>query len=145
MCESGPCSESCFMAGDVRANEHHNLLAMHTVWLREHNRVAQNLAQNHPFWNDERLFQEARRIVTAEYQHIIYNEWLPLVIGNQFMTTYGMWPLSQGYSDRYLESLDPRITNEFAAAAFRFVQDAIGMQKGCVRYVRVRLGCIGVS
>ena len=26
--------------GDVRANEQHNLIVMHTVWMREHNRVA---------------------------------------------------------------------------------------------------------
>jgi len=29
-----------FFAGDNRANEHLNLLSMHTLWLREHNRIA---------------------------------------------------------------------------------------------------------
>merc|ERR1712038_2142672 len=66
------------------------------------------------------LFQEARRIVIAEYQHIIFNEWLPLVIGRELLTSFGLRPLSKGYSNQYLDSFDPRVTNEFATAAFRF-------------------------
>ena len=67
--------------GDERANEQLNLLALHTIWLREHNRVAKVLNRLNPNWNDETLFQEAKRIVVAEYQHIVFKEWLPLVLG----------------------------------------------------------------
>ena len=48
--------------GDFRVNQHHGLVAMHTVWLREHNRVARILKENNPNWQDKRLFNEARRI-----------------------------------------------------------------------------------
>lgn len=73
----------CLFVGDVRAKENPILAVMHTVWLREHNRVAHQLALLNPLWTDEVLFQEARRIVTAEYQHITLNEFLPPLLGNK--------------------------------------------------------------
>ena len=112
--------------GDSRANEHHTLTVMHTLWMREHNRVAELLETQHQDWNDEKLFQEARRIVIAEYQHIIYKEWLPLVLGVEYMRNFDLSPLSSGYVKTYYNhsslegEFDPRITNEFATAGFRF-------------------------
>merc|ERR1712013_525903 len=52
--------------------------------------------------------------------HIVFKEWLPIIIGNNFMKSYGLFPLSSGFSSDYSDSFDPRINNEFAAAAFRF-------------------------
>ncbi|MCB1638783.1 MAG: peroxidase family protein, partial [Thiothrix sp.] len=63
-----------YMAGDSRANENPGLTSMHTLWVREHNHIAVELATRHPDWNDETLFQETRSRVVAEMQAITYNE-----------------------------------------------------------------------
>ena len=83
--------------GDIRANEHHGLTVMHTLWMREHNKIAKLLSQQYPSWTDEKLYQEARRIVIAEYQHIAFREWLPQVLGTQFCIDCELTPL-QGIS-----------------------------------------------
>lgn len=98
-----------FMAGDVRANENIALIAMQTVWMREHNTVATRLAKQNPTWNDEKLYQEARKFVIAELQAVVYNEFLPALLGR---------PL-RGYAG-YKPSVNPSIANEFSTAIYRF-------------------------
>ena len=115
-CKAG----ACMKAGDGRVNEQPNLGVMHTMFLREHNRIAGELSALNPGWSDEQVFQETRKILIGVYQHIVYNEWLPIILGKQFMGLFGLFPQSQGYSGDYDPSIDPRITNEFAAAALRF-------------------------
>lgn len=73
------------ITGDSRVNEQPGLTAIHTIWMREHNRVARQLKALNPSWNDETVFQEARRFVVAEMQHITYNEWLPIIVGEIFL------------------------------------------------------------
>ncbi|KAK8387859.1 hypothetical protein O3P69_020046 [Scylla paramamosain] len=112
--------QPCFTAGDERVNEQIQLTIMHTIWMRFHNVIARELKRLNPYWDDETLFQEARRIVNAMYQHIIYNEWLPIVLGKDIMLERGLLPLRYGFSSQYDPSVDPAIANEFATAAFRF-------------------------
>ncbi len=115
MC-SGP---ACFTSGDERLNEQPYLTLFHTIFHREHNRIATELHKLNGKWDDEKLYQESRRILIAEWQHIIYNEYLPNLLGRKFMTSFGLWPLNKGHSGAYRDDFDPRIINEFATAAFR--------------------------
>lgn len=81
-CRNDNSAFPCFFSGDARINEHPGLALMHILFIREHNRIAERLEQLNPHWNDEKLYQEARRIVIAEMQHITYNEFLPAVFGD---------------------------------------------------------------
>lgn len=42
------------------------LMMYATIWLREHNRVCDVLKQEHPEWDDERLFQTSRLILIGK-------------------------------------------------------------------------------
>ncbi|GJQ67256.1 hypothetical protein Trydic_g8161 [Trypoxylus dichotomus] len=112
---------ACFDAGDVRTNQVINLVALHTLFLREHNRIASRLEELNPHWNDEDLFWEARRILIAKLQVIVYKEFLPCLLGETTMEDFGL-NLSQDetYSYSYDPKVDPSVTNEFSAGAYRF-------------------------
>ncbi|XP_023309880.1 myeloperoxidase [Anoplophora glabripennis] len=120
----------CFLTGDARANENLHLTSMHLLWARQHNLLASNLSRINPHWDDERIFQEARRIVGAQMQHITYNEFLPALLGKNIMNKFDLSPQTRGYFRKYNESINPSIANNFATAAFRFAHSIIpGLMK----------------
>ncbi|KAI9554243.1 hypothetical protein GHT06_019515 [Daphnia sinensis] len=115
-----PSNVRCFKAGDGRPDVTPNMATSQIIFLREHNRLAKELAQLNPSWDDERLYQEARRILIAQAQHITYNEWLPILLGRSKMAQLGLLPLQSGFSTDYDDHLNPSILSEFVAGAFRF-------------------------
>ncbi len=99
--------EDWFVAGDIRANENVLLLSMHTLFVREHNRLCDELRLAHPNWTGDQIYERARKFVGAFLQNITFYEWLPAV-GIEL-------PQYQGYR----EDINPQIFNVFSAAAFR--------------------------
>lgn len=58
---NGGDAEGLFVAGDVYANENVVLTSMHTLFVREHNRWVDELAQQNPEWDAETLYQKAKK------------------------------------------------------------------------------------
>nr|XP_020506368.1 eosinophil peroxidase-like [Labrus bergylta] len=104
----------CFLSGDERSNENIGLSSLHTLFMREHNRLARALAKLNPHWNGERLYQEARKIMGAYFQVIMYRDYLFHIVGPDVMAKQlSTYP---GYD----EDVDPSVSNVFATAAYRF-------------------------
>ncbi|OQV25520.1 Chorion peroxidase [Hypsibius exemplaris] len=118
-CVKPTTSLMCFAAGDNRVDTHLGIAGMQTLWLREHNRIAKALHRLNPKWTNDQLFDEARHITIAELQYITYNEFLPVLLGNDLMERFDLQPLKTGLSKAYNIALHPGILNEFATAAYR--------------------------
>jgi len=108
---NGPVADatSLFLAGDVRANEQVGLTVMHTLFIREHNRLARQLQRRFPDASGTAIFEQARKLVIAKIQVITYNEYLPAIIGANALPEYAS----------YDDEIEGNILNEFSAAAFR--------------------------
>lgn len=98
-----------FMAGDVRANENVALIGMHTIWVREHNRLCDVLIKRYPKWTgmDEMLFQHARRYIVGLHQNITFEEYLSKLLGPI--------PAYAGYNP----GVNASIATEFSTVAYR--------------------------
>ncbi len=103
-----------FIAGDSRANEHIALMSLHVLFVREHNRLAEDIAEQNPDWNDEEIFQMARKLIAAQIQVITYEEFLP-----------SLGVTLEPYSG-YNSSINPQVTSSFATVAFRMGHSQTG-------------------
>ncbi|XP_029900405.1 thyroid peroxidase isoform X2 [Myripristis murdjan] len=104
----------CFAAGDTRANEGLTLTSLHTLWLREHNRIGGTLKRLNYHWSAETVYQETRKIVGAMHQIITMRDYVPKIIGPESFEQY------IGPYEGYDPTINPSASNVFATAAFRF-------------------------
>ncbi|KAG9469338.1 hypothetical protein GDO78_020779 [Eleutherodactylus coqui] len=99
----------CFLAGDIRVSEQPMLTVFHTLFLREHNRIATELHKLNPSWSGEILYQETRKIIGSIQQKITYKDWLPLLLGDKMQKVL---PRYKSYN----EDEDPSVSNVFTIA-----------------------------
>ena len=127
MCEPEPAeclvgcadrSQPCFLAGDIRVNEQTSLTVMHTIWVREHNRIAAKLEQINPQWSPDKVFNVTREIVGAELQKITYKDYLQNIIFGP--TVFNQLLMSFEETGGYQPTIDATVPNGFATAAYRF-------------------------
>jgi peroxidase len=111
--------ETLFLAGDVRANEQLGLTSMHTLFVREHNRLAADISASNPGWTDEQVYQQTRKIVGAMVQNITYREFLPSLLGDAAPSLD---------SAAYGSTVDATLSNEFATAAYRLGHTQVSSQ-----------------
>jgi len=127
---AGGTGSSLFIAGDIRANEQVALTATHTLFMREHNRLVDQLNDrlNNPITAQDTeladkftasglsqgdfVYESARKIVGAEIQIVTYNEFIPTVLGTD---ANALSPFTA-----YDSTVNVAISNEFATAAYRF-------------------------
>lgn len=91
-------------------------MSVYNLFLRQHNRLAIKLLSLNPQWNEDKVFEEARKINTAIYQHIVFNELLPLLLGRRVYETFKLAPKRHGYSYAYESDKYPNTLNEFTFA-----------------------------
>jgi hypothetical protein len=104
-----PTSE-LFIMGSPRINQQPQSMCLGILWRREHNRQARLLATKNPTWDDEMLFQEARRRVIALMQHFYETEYIPMLLGNPNLDPY------TGYDP----TLDPSVDFFFNTVSLRY-------------------------
>ncbi|KAI8420852.1 hypothetical protein MSG28_008047 [Choristoneura fumiferana] len=144
---SGLHTPSCSCsAGDIRMNQNPQLTVLQIILLREHNRLADALTHLNPHWGDETVFQEARRINIAQYQHINYYEYLPIFLGAENMIKNKLiYPGVHGYVNDYNPNVDPAVLDEHATAAFRHFHTLIRGFLQLISENRQLLGAVRMS
>ena len=114
-----PTTSQTFTSGDVRVTEQPELTALTTLFVREHNYWVGQLAAANPTWTGDQLYNEAKAITTAEYQNIIYTEYLPALLGANAIGPY------TGYNP----TVSAQVTQEFSTAAFRVGHSQVSDQQ----------------
>lgn len=111
-----------YVAGDARVNQQSGLTGVQTLFVLNHNWHADQLealnqAQNLG-WSDDRIYETARAMNVAEFEHVAYDEYVAKLVGASALSKYHGWKAN----------VDPSIINEWTTAAFRFGHDEASSQ-----------------
>lgn len=106
-----------YFAGDTRSNEQRILLSLHTLVVREHNRIARAIVSNDLVPRatdvaifDEHVYQLARAAVIGQLQRIHYCEAAPALLGSQLSLSFDACDDDDSNDPRYDPThADPRM------------------------------------
>lgn len=127
-CDVDSSKNVCYLTGDRRSNQNPGLTILQIILLKEHNRIANDLSTKiNPHWDDQTIFEEARRINIAKVQHITYYEWLPLILGTENMLRRNLIyrPKNGDYINDYDPTVNPSVLNSHATAVSRYFHSQI--------------------
>ena len=79
--------EVMFAFASDRANVQLAYIALTTLFLREHNRLARQLAASYPGWDDERLFQTARNVLIVLLIKVVVEDYINHIAPYHFKFT----------------------------------------------------------
>ena len=69
-----------FAVGGDRVNSVPQVSLLNTLWLREHNRLASELAARNEKWSDDQVFETARNIVIVEFIKVVIEDYINHII-----------------------------------------------------------------
>jgi prostaglandin-endoperoxide synthase 2 len=73
-----------FAAGLEHGNATFGSTLMNVIFLREHNRVAGEIAKAHPAWDDDRLFETARNVMIVVLLKIVIEDYIRHIAPHDF-------------------------------------------------------------
>lgn len=109
-----------FFPDDNRINQNPHLAILNVILLREHNRIAANLSELNPHWEDDKIFNIARTILIGMFQHISFYELMPVYVNESILYENKILYDTDGFVDDYDPEVDASTFTEFAQAAFRY-------------------------
>lgn len=115
-----PMENGIYFSGDDRVNQTPFVAIWHSIFVRNHNHLADKLADINRHWDKERLFEEARKINIAVFQKAVYDEWLQIFLGKDACRRFE--------NASYDQDVDASTSNEFSSASFRFMHSFINSE-----------------
>jgi hypothetical protein len=75
------------LIADGRNDENRIVAGIHSMFLRLHNLTVDAVKSANSTWTNPQVFAEARRQVTAQYQSLVINDFLPQIVGQRTVDT----------------------------------------------------------
>eukprot|EP00008_Paramoeba_atlantica_P006622 CAMPEP_0201478382 /NCGR_PEP_ID=MMETSP0151_2-20130828/3237_1 /ASSEMBLY_ACC=CAM_ASM_000257 /TAXON_ID=200890 /ORGANISM="Paramoeba atlantica, Strain 621/1 / CCAP 1560/9" /LENGTH=1127 /DNA_ID=CAMNT_0047859443 /DNA_START=128 /DNA_END=3511 /DNA_ORIENTATION=+ len=117
--------------GDIRLNKVPPMKVLGDLFIMNHNRIVDKLEKQADWPDRDELFEEARRLNIAQYQDIVFREYLASVLGRPlepYDTNADGLASQRGTREFYESSVDPSLDITFSTTAYRFGHTKVAAQ-----------------